>query len=217
MDIKKQLLIAFIISLFSVVIFGLIAFLVNAGDVARFDSALISAIQGFESPTLTKIMKFFSWIGSGIPLTVLVLVISTCLYIFLKHRSELIFYVVVVLGSYGLDEVLKSLFHRDRPSLHRLVEAGGFSFPSGHSMLAVAFYSALTFLLWRHLPTRLGRGMLITLSTFFILAIGTSRIYLGVHYPSDVIGGYFASGFWVATSIWFYQRYREKQYEKSRR
>ena len=115
MNVKKQLLIAFIISLFSVVTFGFIAFFVNAGDVAQFDSAIIAAIQGFESPTLTKIMKFFSWVGSGIPLTVLVLGLSTWLYIFLKHRSELIFYIFVVLGSYGLDEVLKSLFHRDRP------------------------------------------------------------------------------------------------------
>lgn len=211
MNVKKQLLIAFMISLFSVVIFGLIAIQVNAGKVVNFDATIISFIQGFESPTLTKIMKFFSWVGSGIPLTVIVLVISTVFFIFLKYRSELIFYVFVVLGSYGLNEVLKSLFHRDRPILHRLAEAGGFSFPSGHSMIAVAFYSALTFLLWRHISTRLGRTILIFISVFFILAIGISRIYLGVHYPSDVIGGYFASGFFVATSIWFYQRYREKR------
>ncbi|WML47194.1 phosphatase PAP2 family protein [Neobacillus sp. PS3-34] len=81
-------------------------------------------------------------------------------------------------------------------------------------MNAFTVYGMITFLLWRHIPWRIGRSILILISIFFILAIGISRIYLGVHYPSDIIGGYFASGFWLAIAIWFFQHYKEKQYNR---
>jgi undecaprenyl-diphosphatase len=92
-----------------------------------------------------------------------------------------------------------------------MIAVTGYSFPSGHSMEAVAFYAVLSFLLWRHLTTSFGRGLLIAFSTCIIFAIGVSRIYLGVHYPSDVIGGYLASGFWLSVTIWIYQYYMEKR------
>ena len=138
------------------------------------------------------------------------------LYFVLKHRIELLLFGTVILGTPIINQILKQFFHRARPDLHRLIEIGGYSFPSGHAMNAFAVYGILAFLLWRHIPTRLGRTVLIIISTIFILMIGTSRIYLGVHYPSDIIGGYFASGFWLAISIWFFQRYKEKRYIRNR-
>ena len=81
-------------------------------------------------------------------------------------------------------------------------------------MNAFAVYGIITFLLWRHIPPRLGRTILILISSGFIIMIGTSRILLGVHYPSDIIGGYFASGFWLSSAIWFFQRYKEKRSER---
>ena len=81
-------------------------------------------------------------------------------------------------------------------------------------MNAFAVYGIITFLLWRHIPSRLGRTILILISSGFIFMIGTSRIYLGVHYPSDIIGGYFASGFWLSSAIWFFQKYKEKRSER---
>ncbi|MCZ0754387.1 phosphatase PAP2 family protein [Anoxybacillus sp. J5B_2022] len=215
MNLKLELTRAFFLSLFSAIIFGLTAFLVSGSQVAHFDGAIISFIQRFESPALTSVMKFFSWIGSGRIVTMISLIALFVLYKAWKYRSELVLFVTVVAGSSILNQLLKSLFHRARPSLHRLAEASGFSFPSGHSMEAVALYGILAFLLWRRIDHRFGRVFLIFISFFMIMGIGVSRIYLGVHYPSDVIGGYFASSFWLFAAIWFYQRYKERNFEKT--
>ena len=142
---------------------------------------------------------------------VIALFASLFLYYVLKHRMELILFGSVVIGTPIINQILKQFFHRARPDLHRLIEIGGYSFPSGHAINAFTVYGIITFLLWRHIPSRLGRTILILISSGFIFMIGKSRIYLGVHYPSDIIGGYFASGFWLSLAIWFFQRYKEKR------
>ena len=111
---------------------------------------------------------------------------------------------------------IKYFFHRARPDFYRLIEIRGYSFPSGHAMNAFAVYGIITFLLWHRIPSHLGRMILILISSGLIIIIGASRIYLGVHYPSDIIGGYFASGFWLSCAIWFFQRYKEKQSQRKR-
>lgn len=81
-------------------------------------------------------------------------------------------------------------------------------------MAAFSLYGIVTFLLWKHVKSSFGRGILILISTIMIITIGVSRIYLGVHYPSDVLGGYLASGSWLAVSIWTYQYYLERRYQE---
>src|SRR3954470_12294290 len=206
----------FIVGLFSLIGFSMMAIFISGQTIIQFDQIVISFIQGFESPMLTSIMKFFTYIGSFPSVLVISLFASFFLYFVLDHRRELLLFGTVVIGTPIINQILKQFFHRARPDLHRLIEIGGYSFPSGHAMNAFAVYGILAFLLWRHIPTRLGRTVLIIISTIFILMIGTSRIYLGVHYPSDIIGGYFASGFWLASSIWFFQRYKEKRYARNR-
>ena len=216
MKLTGHLFSAFLISLVSLIGFSCIAVLISGQKIIQFDQTVISFIQGFESPTLTSIMKFFTYIGSFSVVVVIAIIAFLFLYFVLKHRIELVLFGTVILGTPIINQMLKQFFHRARPDLHRLIEIGGYSFPSGHAMNAFAVYGILAFLLWRHIPTRLGRTVLIMISTIFILMIGTSRIYLGVHYPSDIIGGYFASGFWLAISIWFFQKYKEKRYIRNR-
>jgi undecaprenyl-diphosphatase len=214
MNFKKQLGVAFILSLFSFMAFGYLAFLIRAEKLLLFDSAIISYIQGLESPGLTVVMEVFTTIGSVpvvLPLSLLVLLI---LYKLLRHRKELILFAAVMVGSPILNQLLKVFFQRARPDLNRLIEIGGYSFPSGHAMNAFTLYGILTFLLWRHIPVRWGRTILLLFSTVFILAIGISRIYLGVHFPSDIIGGYLAASFWLAVSIWVFQRYKERLFRR---
>ena len=214
MNLKGQLSRALIISLLCAIGFGAIAVLVDDKKIARFDSVIISFVQGLESPGLTRIMKLFTFIGSGVSVSVLSLLVLFLLYKVFHHRRELILFIWVVFGTAILNEVLKIIFHRDRPTLHRIVEANGFSFPSGHSMTAFSFYGIITFLLWRHLKTSFARGLFLCFSIIMIVMIGISRIYLGVDYPSDVLGGFMASGCLMAVTIWYYQRYQERRIQR---
>ncbi|MFF2498054.1 phosphatase PAP2 family protein [Peribacillus sp. NPDC058075] len=215
MNLKFKLSIAFVLSVFSLIGFSLMAFTISAHEFLNFDGIVISFIQGWESPILTTLMKFFTFIGSASSVIILSIFVLLFLYRVLKHRLELVLFSAVIIGSPLLNLILKLFFHRTRPDLHRLIEIGGYSFPSGHAMNAFTLYGILTFLLWRHIRTKWGRILLILLSTMMILSIGISRIYLGVHYPSDIIGGYLASGCWLAISIWFFQRHQERKNNKN--
>jgi undecaprenyl-diphosphatase len=216
MNVKFQLSSALIISVLSLFVFSFIAFIISAKEITQFDSTVISFVQGFENPGLTMIMKIFSIIGDTTAVIVLSLVVLLFLYFVLKHRTELVLFVAAIIGSAVLNLILKYFFQRTRPDIHRLVEIAGYSFPSGHAMNACTVYTIISFLLWHNIQNRTGRIILIVISAIMIISIGLSRIYLGVHYPSDVIGGYFASGFWLAIAIWFFQKYQDK-YGKNRR
>ena len=201
-----------VISVVSLIGFSTMAFLISKHDILAFDSAIISYVQGLETPALTAIMKVFTFIGSGNAIFVIAIVVMVILYVVLHHRSELVFFAIVVSLSGIFNGMLKDVFQRARPDLHRLIEIGGYSFPSGHAMGAMTVYGALAFLLWRHTSTHRGRTILIILSVIMIFMIGISRVYLGVHYPSDILGGYFASIVWLTIAIWIYQWYKERRY-----
>lgn len=216
MSLKKYLVIAFSISVVSIIGFSLISLLISDQKIIHFDRIVIDSIQGRETTILTEIMKFFTLIGSAPFVIVLSLFMLFFLYKVLHHRFELTLFVAAITGSAILNGILKHLFKRVRPDLHRLIDVEGYSFPSGHAMNAFTVYGIISFLLWRHIRSELGRWVLIFVSIVMVLAIGISRIYLGVHYPSDIIGGYFASGFWITTAILFFQYFQEKRYNKKK-
>lgn len=216
MTFKKYSSITLVTSLVSLIGFSMMVILIASERIASFDHTVITFIQGCEASSLTSIMRFFTFIGSYDSMIVIILIVTIFLYIILKHRLEIILLLTVVISTPILNGLLKQFYHRERPELHRLIEIGGYSFPSGHAMMAFAFYGILAFLLWRHIPSFTGRMVLILLSSLFILLIGISRIYLGVHYPSDIIAGYCASGFWLTIMIWVFQKYRGRQSEKRR-
>lgn len=179
---------------------------VLAHKAGYIDNDLIRIIQGWESPRLTDLMETFTWLGSTKVAVVIAIVAILVLAVFLRHRKELILFILVVGLAPLLNKLLKSIFERERPTLHRLIEEVGYSFPSGHSMSSFAMFGILTYLLWRHVPSAWGRTLMVVLGLSVTLSIGISRIYLGVHYPSDVIGGYLISGAWVGLSIEVFER-----------
>lgn len=197
---------AFAASLLCAIGFAVFAWLVGDGKIDRFDQALIAIVQGLESPQLTAVMKGFTWLGTGGPVAATTVAVAWILYAALGFRKELLLLFAAGTGSFLLNIALKLLFRRERPALHRIAEAAGYSFPSGHSMAAFSLYGLLVYLLWKHARSGLQKGLLLSGGALLILAIGASRIYLGVHYPSDVVAGYFAGCCWVTAAVWSYER-----------
>jgi undecaprenyl-diphosphatase len=205
MKLQVKLLSAYFLSLVAAIFFGIIALLIGRDKISAFDLSIISTVQGWENPTLTTIMKRLSWSGTTLVVVFLAIGILIFLAAVLGHRKELLLFIAIIGGAPLLNNVLKSFFRRERPDIHRLAEEASFSFPSGHSMTAFALYGGVIYLLWRHVRSGAGKFLLTAAGSIIILSIGISRIYLGVHYPSDVIGGYLASGVWLGLSIGIFQ------------
>jgi len=172
----------------------------SQGGSTGLDRRVIDAVRSLESPEATSLMKAVTRMGDSISVMVIALILLLVLAL-LRYRIELLLYMTVVGGSGLLNLALKQLVRRSRPAGERLVEATGFSFPSGHSMAAFTLYGIAAYLIWKHIDRREGRLLLAIASALIVLAIGASRVYLGVHYPTDVLGAYLAGGAWLAAAI----------------
>ena len=145
-------------------------------------------------------MTLISEYGFGAPFWA---IITAALLLLLYDRRwlELAGFLVCLIGEALLNILLKNLFERSRPDLFQMVEAAGYSFPSGHAMVSLCLYGMIAFLISRQIPRWQWRLAVVTFATVLVAAIGLSRVYLGVHYPTDVVAGYFAGGMWLAFSI----------------
>ena len=170
----------------------LIGFLALAEDV--FNKEIMNGdIIGYNiiskfliSNSATPIAKFVTNFGGAIALSV----ITALLFLCIKNKKIGITIFLNLCIITGLNLVLKSILQRPRPSNYRIINETGYSFPSGHSMISMAFYGFIIYLVYKYIKNRyLKIGLTIILS-LLIVAIGVSRIYLGVHYTSDVIAGF---------------------------
>ncbi|MCF6410370.1 phosphatase PAP2 family protein [Pseudalkalibacillus salsuginis] len=171
-------------------------------ELQGFDTFISNVIYNLQTPWMTNFMIFMTHAGDTYTYVVLV----SILLIFLLRKQlkwEAFILLIAVLGAWGLNTVLKGLFQRERPELEHLVEVGGYSFPSGHAMVSIAAYGIMGYLLVQYLR-RKGKQYwpVVLVVSLWIFLIGLSRIYLYVHYPSDVIAGYSAGGVWLLSCIY---------------
>ncbi|GAE28197.1 hypothetical protein JCM9140_4406 [Halalkalibacter wakoensis JCM 9140] len=206
----------FLLGIVPFISFITLTYFVMTDETLMFDENIIEFVRQFEHPIVTNGMITLSFIGNTWPVIILSIISLAVIYKLYHNRDEVILFIVVSLGSLGLNQLLKYVFKRERP-LNQLVIETGFSYPSGHSMAALSLYGIITFLFWRHIKDSIWRIMLIVFTVFMILSIGLSRVYLGVHYPSDILGGYLVSGTWLFLTIWIYQYMKDKQYTKQLR
>lgn len=162
-----------------------------------FDVPVSNAVRGFGPPWVRKAMIDVTALGGG---TVLMIVTTAAVAILLAHRLALTALMVaaaVISGTVG-SNALKLVFMRPRPPLaDRLIEVTGDSFPSGHAANSAIVYLTLAALVTQVTPGRATRNTVLALAILLVGAIGTSRVYLGVHWPSDVLAGWSFGTLWA--------------------
>jgi undecaprenyl-diphosphatase len=176
------------LSLFLVfsLIFGVIAVFHESRVGQWIDREVYEFIYASESFITTAVMLGFTQIGEVFTMIVLSLIMIAILMLY-RLKTHTLFLIISMITSSVLIPVLKNTFDRERPSLLRLVEISGFSFPSGHATGSTIFFGSLIAIINK---TNLGhKSILYALCAFFILMISSSRVYLGVHYPTDIIAG----------------------------
>lgn len=166
-------------------------------SLGAFDEKVTDFVLDFRQDQLTAFLIFMTTIGTRTGYFIVVALLT--LYFLLRHRSwKFIVQTVVVLLLATLSNMaLKEVINRARPSLEHMVQVYSLSYPSGHAMSAMGFYGFLIFLTMRYQMKRWIRITLVVVLCFMILTIGISRIYLGVHYPSDVLAGFIGGLIWV--------------------
>jgi undecaprenyl-diphosphatase len=190
------------------VLFIILAVVVVTGQLTAADTRGILALRAYASPGVTAIMKVASLIGHGRVAIPVGLAILGSLYA-LGRRTDAALYAIACLGGEVVLLVIKELVHQHRPVgiSPKLTDAGFYSFPSGHTMLAVIIFGLGALLLTGRAPWW-ARVLALTASAALVLLIGVSRIYLGAHWPSDVVGAVLAGTSWAAFSAAAVRRWR---------
>lgn len=206
---RRRLALALTAAVLAAIAFARIAedFLTN-DPLARWDVSFARWLAGERTTAGIDAFRVLTFFGSAAPLLAVVAVVCVVLY----RRGQLVEAALLPLvfgGSELLNLVLKLSFHRTRPEV-AFVQLDTYSFPSGHAMVSTAVYGALAYLAWSRLRTRRRRLVLIAGTVVLVALIDFSRLYLGVHYLSDVLAGTAGGAFWLAVSIALLTIYGER-------
>ncbi|HEX6063196.1 MAG TPA: phosphatase PAP2 family protein [Longimicrobiales bacterium] len=178
-------------------VFALLAEGVEEGITQRFDESVLHWFAQRRTPSLDETALEITTLGNGLVLVVIVLVASVFLWQTQHKWSASLLLFATITGKL-LNTILKLFYDRTRPSVvEALASVSSPSFPSGHAMSAMVVYGSVAYLVGRLEPGRNLRITTWTVATLVILAIGISRMYLGVHYPSDVVAGFIAGLAWL--------------------
>ena len=182
---KKQKILLFI--LFS--LFVIIAICVNCGIMQNIDNSVYALIKNIQNNTVTKILTIITNLG-GIPTLFFIALLLSVIFFICKKRKWGIAVLLNLLMSSTIYIVLKNIFQRPRPeAVEQLISETGHSFPSGHTTNNVAFYGFAIYLIYENIKNKKLRNILFLLLGIMPILIGFSRIYLRVHYFSDVLAG----------------------------
>lgn len=189
----RPLLLAFMLYAVPVIIFAAIANEILEREPLPADNAVLQLVHRLETSWLDAVIPVVTNIGGTIGIVVLTIA-AAVLLISRQRRREVSFLLAGVGGGVLLNLILKGLFQRDRPQLwQRLVTENSYSFPSGHAMASSALALSVVLICW---PTRY-RWWAVAGAAVYMVGVAFTRLYLGVHYPSDILAGWAASLAWV--------------------
>jgi membrane-associated phospholipid phosphatase len=199
--LSVELITVLILFIAALIIFSLLAYRVFHLKNEEFDFLVFSKVSLLVTPFTTSFMQFITLLGSHYLLIPANLVLIIYFLFIKKHKWYSIKVPVIAIGGLLLMFLLKQFFKRPRPLTPLLEPVSGLSFPSGHSLMSVTFYGLLILLVWENITDRFRKWLIISLLIVLILLIGFSRIYLRLHYFSDVIAGFSAGIIWLTLSI----------------
>jgi undecaprenyl-diphosphatase len=187
---------ALLIAATALFVFGWLAEEMLEGDTQQFDAFVRTAVHQLATPGLTRLMQVCSFLGSVAAVTAMCLVVI-CVSIYFRHARTAALLAITMLGVAALDVALKLAFHRPRPVAFFGATPSSYSFPSGHALGSLCFYGILAAILAARVRGWGAKCCVWMAAAVLVGMIGFSRVYLGVHYPSDVIAGYCAAAVWV--------------------
>lgn len=188
--------------------FAYVAWQVTSGGALAFDTVIRQWAYEQRGPLLNRIVIAVTYLGNWQTVVTVALVLVALPRTRWRYGLP---YVCVSAASTALYKVMKAIFARPRPELAvRIIEESGWSFPSGHSMNCIVCYGILIYLIRRYCPDRRMANLLTVLLAALILAIGCSRVYVGVHYPTDVLGGWSLGLAFLLSATLIYERVRGK-------
>ena len=205
------LIAGFLAAVAALLLFAWLANEMLEGDTLRFDGAVRNTIHSWASPPLTAAMRGITQLGSP-EFLILISVVLVWRLAWMGRKRAATLLTVGAIGALVLNELLKQLFHRHRPdAFFGYAEPLGYSFPSGHAISSACFYGVAAAIIAARTRSRIKKALVWTGAALLAGLIGFSRIYLGVHYPSDVIAGYAAAIVWVtalraAYGVWLRRR-----------
>ncbi len=197
------LLIMFTAALLS---FFLIVKMVFSQRKVDFDLKAFHYLSKHVSSVNNGLMEFFTFLGTHLFLIPANILLIAYFLLIKKHRWYSIKIPVVAISSLILMLFLKLFFHRSRPESPLLQTAEGYSFPSGHALMSVTFYGLLIVLIWENVANKFLKYLLTFLLGFLIIAVGVSRVYLRVHYASDVLAGFCLGFIWLMLALLILQK-----------
>lgn len=196
-----ELVFIWAIFLTCILVFFFLSREILAGGDLHFDDRAFAWADSFGSANFTKVMVVVTFFASRHFITVVSLGLIFYFLFVRRHKWYSLKVPVIALGSITLNLILKFFFNRPRPLVPHLVDSSGLSFPSGHAMVSASFYGLLIYLVWHHVQTRWLRNVLMVLMVAMVVLIGFSRVYLHVHYATDVMAGFAAGFLWVIIAI----------------